>query len=311
MTARIMETADMAKIGFLGLGEMGTPMARRLLQAGHDMVVWNRSSERTAVLGTDGAAVAATPAKAAAGRDFVITMLATPEALELVLFGSAGVAPALSPGQVLIEMSTVGPEEVRSAAARLPKGVSLVDAPVRGSVPQATSGRLDIFVGATDQDYERVRPILEPLGSARHTGSPGSGAAMKLVANLTLGAAIITLGEALALGESFDLSRTLLLDVLADSPIGPIVKAKRANAESGQFAPSFKLRHAAKDLRLVTEAAVARGRDLRQARANRAWLDEAAEHGAADLDFSAVVATIGGETPSADRRPSNELRDTR
>ena len=285
----------MAKIGFLGLGEMGTPMAGRLLRAGHEVMVWNRSAERTAPLSRDGATIATSPAKAAAGADFVITMLATPEALEQVLFGAVGLAPALSPGQVLIDMSTVGPDEVRSAAARLPKGVSLVDAPVRGSVPQATSGRLDIFVGATEQDYWRVRPLLETLGSVRHAGGPGSGAAMKLVANLALGAAIVTLGEALSLGESLELKRDILLDVLADSPIGPIVKAKRANVESGQFAPSFKLRHAAKDLRLVTEAAADRGRDLKQARANRAWLDEAAEHGAADLDFSAVVATIGQE----------------
>ena len=287
----------MAKIGFLGLGEMGSPMAGRLLQAGHEVVVWNRSADRTAPLAQQGAAVAASPAKAAAGRDFVITMLATPEALEQVMFGAEGLAPALSAGQILIDMSTVGPDEVRSAASRLPKGTSLVDAPVRGSVPAATSGRLDIFVGATDEDYERVRPILETLGSVRHTGGPGSGAAMKLVANLALGAAMVTLGEALSLGDSLELGRSIVLDVLADSPIGPIVKVKRANVESGQFAPTFKLRHAEKDLRLVTETAAARGRDLKQAKANRAWLDEAAEHGAADLDFSAVVATIVGQEP--------------
>ena len=143
----------MAKIGFLGLGEMGTPMASRLLHAGHEVVVWNRSAERTAPLAKEGAAVASSPAKAAAGRDFVITMLATPEALEDVLFGTAGLAPALSPGQVYIDMSTVGPDEVRSVAARLPKGVSFVDAPVRGSVPLASTGRLEVFVGATDEDY--------------------------------------------------------------------------------------------------------------------------------------------------------------
>jgi 3-hydroxyisobutyrate dehydrogenase-like beta-hydroxyacid dehydrogenase len=297
----------MAKIGFLGLGEMGTPMAGRLLQAGHDVVVWNRSRERTAALGKEGAAVAATPAEAAAERDLVITMLATPEALEQVLFGAGGLAPALSPGQILIDMSTVGPDAVRSASARLPEGASLIDAPVRGSVPQATSGRLDIFVGATDEDYERVRPILETLGLVRHTGAPGSGAAMKLVANLALGAAMVTLGEALSLGESLELQRNILLDVLADSPIGPIVKVKRANVEARQFAPSFKLRHAAKDLRLVTEAAAARSRDLKQARANRGWLDQAAEQGAADLDFSAVVATISGEALPADREPSDRL----
>jgi 3-hydroxyisobutyrate dehydrogenase-like beta-hydroxyacid dehydrogenase len=287
----------MAKIGFLGLGEMGTPMATLLLRAGNDLTVWNRTAERTASLAKEGAAVASSPAKAAAGANFVITMLATPEALEQVLFGSEGLAPALSPGQILIDMSTVGPDEVRAAAARLPEGVSLVDAPVRGSVPQATSGHLEVFAGATDENYERVRPILSLLGNLRHTGGPGSGAAMKLVANLVLGAAIVTLGEALALGESLKLERGLLFDVLTDSQIGPVVRAKRKNIESGDFAPSFKLRHAAKDLRLVMEAAGARRRELTQARVNRALLDEAAEHGAADLDFSAVVATIRGEKP--------------
>jgi 3-hydroxyisobutyrate dehydrogenase len=272
-------------------------MASRLLHAGHDVTVWNRTAGRTAPLAQQGAAVASSPAKAAAGADFVITMLATPEAIEQVLFGTAGLAPALSPGQVLIDMSTVGPDEIRSAAARLPKSVSLVDAPVRGSTPQATSGRLDIFVGATEENYERVRPILESLGSVRHMGGPGSGAAMKLVNNLALGAAIVALGEALSLGESLELDRKMLLDALADSAIGPIVAAKRANVESRQFVPNFKLQHAAKDLRLVMEAAAARGRDLKQARANRAWMDEAAERGAADLDFSAVVATIGGDEP--------------
>ncbi|MEA2338442.1 MAG: hypothetical protein QOE82_2449 [Thermoanaerobaculia bacterium] len=287
----------MAKIGFLGLGEMGTPMATRLLRAGHELTVWNRSTEKTVALANEGAAVAPSPADAAGGRDFVITMLATPDALEQVLFGSDGVATALSAGQLLIDMSTVGPDEVRSAATRLPKGTSLIDAPVRGSVPQALSGRLEVFVGATDDNYERVRPILELLGTVRHAGEPGSGAAMKLVANLVLGAAIVTLGEALAFADSLELEPGLVLDVLADSPVGPIVKAKRANVESGTFTASFKLRHAAKDLRLVTEAATARRRPLKQAVANRAWLDEAAEHGAADLDFSSVVATIRGTKP--------------
>ena len=114
----------MASIGFLGLGEMGTPMARRLIHAGHDVIVWNRTAERTAPLAQEGAAVAPSPAKAAAGADFVITMLATPEALEQVLFGTAGLAPALSPGQILIDMSTVGPDEVRSVAARLPRAAN-------------------------------------------------------------------------------------------------------------------------------------------------------------------------------------------
>jgi 3-hydroxyisobutyrate dehydrogenase-like beta-hydroxyacid dehydrogenase len=284
----------MARIGFLGLGDMGTPMARRLLRAGHNLVVWNRSADRAALLVHDGAQAAPSPANTAAGAEFIITMLATPEALEQVLFGTSGLAPALSPGQILVDMSTVGPDEVRAAAARLPDGVSLVDAPVRGSVPQAESGHLEVFVGATDEEYERVRPILEAFGTVHPAGGHGSGAALKLVANLVLGAAIVGLGEALALGETLELRRDLVLDALAGSPIGPLVNAKRVNIESGRFTPQFRLRHAAKDLRLIMEAAAARGHDLKQARANRAWMDEGVADGDGDLDFSAVVATIVG-----------------
>jgi 3-hydroxyisobutyrate dehydrogenase-like beta-hydroxyacid dehydrogenase len=287
----------MSKIAFLGLGEMGVPMASRLLQAGHEVTAWNRTSARTAPLLERGAIASSTPAEAAAGADFIITMLATPDALEQVVFGDGGVAGALGAGQVLVDMSTVGLAAVRSVAARLPPGVPLVDAPVRGSVPQATDGSLEVFVGAADEDFARVRPILEALGTVRHVGGPGAGAAMKLVVNLVLGVAMVTMGEALALGESLALPRGLLLDVLADSPIGPIVRAKRMLVESGRYPPSFKLRHADKDLRLVEDAAASAGRELKVAPAARSWLDEAAARGAADLDFAAVVATIAGEEP--------------
>ena len=289
----------MSKIAFLGLGQMGSPMAARLLEAGHHVTVWNRTPERAAPLRQRGAVVASSPAEAAAGVEFAITMLATPEALEAVLFADGGLAAALGPGQVMIDMSTVGPEAVRSVAARLPEGVSLVDAPVRGSVPEATEGRLHIFVGATDEDFARARPILESFGEIRRTGGAGSGAAMKLVVNLALGAAIVALGEALALGESLGLEPGALLDVLADSPIGPAVRAKRANVEAGRYPPNFKLGLAAKDLRLVMDTADAAGQDLKLARAARGWLDEAAQGGAADLDYSAVVATILGKDARA------------
>src|SRR5260370_13637581 len=108
----------MAKIGFLGLGEMGTPMASRLLHAGHDVIVWNRTAERAAALAQQGAAVASSPAKAAAGANFVITMLAPPGALQQVLFGTARLVPPLSPGHVPIDMSAVGPQQMPSVASR-------------------------------------------------------------------------------------------------------------------------------------------------------------------------------------------------
>jgi 3-hydroxyisobutyrate dehydrogenase-like beta-hydroxyacid dehydrogenase len=126
----------MSKLAFLGLGLMGSPMATRLLDAGHDVTVWNRTSSKTAPLIDHGAAAASSPAEAVTGADAVITMLATPEALQQVLFADNGVVGALTPGQWLIEMSTVGPEAIRSVARRLPPDVTLIDAPVRGGPPR-------------------------------------------------------------------------------------------------------------------------------------------------------------------------------
>jgi 3-hydroxyisobutyrate dehydrogenase len=285
----------MSKIAFLGLGQMGAPMATRLLEAGHDLTVWNRTRERAAPIAERGAVVASTPAGAGAGAELAVTMLATPEAVEQVVLGEDGIGHAMSPGQILIDMSTVGPQTVRRVATGLPGGVVLVDAPVRGSVPKAVEGKLDIFVGASDQDFERVRPILESLGKVLHAGGPGSGAAVKLVVNLALGSAIVALGEALALGDVLSVPRDIVLDVLEDSPIGPAVASKRASIGSGRYPPRFKLRLAAKDLRLVTDEAARGGRELRLARAVREWLDEAVERGDGDLDYSAVVAAIIGE----------------
>jgi 3-hydroxyisobutyrate dehydrogenase-like beta-hydroxyacid dehydrogenase len=289
----------MAKIAFLGLGQMGTPMARRLLQAGHQVTVWNRTADRARPLAAEGAAMAGSPAQAGARAEFAITMLASPDALQEVVLSENGLAKALGAGQVYIDMSTVGPDVVRSIASKLPKGIAFVDAPVRGSVDAAAKGRLEIFVGATNEDFERVRPILESLGSVVHVGGLGAGAAMKLVANLALGTSITAVGEALELAKALGLERVPVLNMLDGSTLGPVVRAKRANIESGHYPPAFKLRHAAKDLRLVVEAAAAAGRDVKVSAASRAWLDSAANSGAADLDFSAVVATIVGEEPQA------------
>jgi 3-hydroxyisobutyrate dehydrogenase-like beta-hydroxyacid dehydrogenase len=289
----------MAKIAFLGLGMMGSRMAARLLEAGHELTVWNRASARAAPLARLGATAASSPAAAVAGAELVITMLATSEAVEQVAFADEGLAEGLCSGQVLIDMSTVGPDAARSMAARLPQGVPLVDAPVRGSIAEATAGRLHVFVGASDADFARVRPVLAVFGDVRHTGGPGSGQAMKLVVNLALGASMVVLGEALALGGALALPQEMVLDVLSDSPIGPAVSAKRSDIESGDYEPAFALRLAEKDLKLVTDAAAGDGRDLKVARATLEWLEEASRRGAGDLDFSAVVATIAGERSQA------------
>jgi 3-hydroxyisobutyrate dehydrogenase-like beta-hydroxyacid dehydrogenase len=286
----------MTKLAFLGLGLMGTPMATRLLEVGHDVTVWNRTSAKAEPLVERGASVASCPAGAVAGADAIITTLATPQALQQALFAHDGVAGALIPGQWLIDMSTVGPETIRSVARRLPSDVTLIDAPVRGSVPEATTGHLVVYVGATDADFAHVQPLLAPLGTLHHVGGPGAGAATKLVVNLTLGVAMTALGEAPSLPDTLGLDRTTLLDILADPPIGTTVLTERANIESGAYPPSFKLRLALKDLRLVARSP-AQGRELRLAAASRSWPGQAEREGADDLDFSAVVATTLGADP--------------
>jgi 3-hydroxyisobutyrate dehydrogenase-like beta-hydroxyacid dehydrogenase len=282
----------MSNIAFLGMGMMGSQMSRRLLDAGNDVTVWNRTPERAAPLAEFGAHLAPTPGDAVGGAEFVVTMLATPDAVDEVLFGANGAACILDPGQIWIDMSTVGPDEFALAAGRLPDGVVAVDAPVRGSVPEANAGRLQIFVGADEETFEQVRLLLSVLGQPRRVGPPGSGAATKLMVNLSLVASMVVLGEALALAEALGLDRSTVLDVLADSPIGPTVRAKRANIETSEYPASFKLGLATKDIRLVDEAAHEGGIQLPVAAAAREWMEEAVDDGEAEDDFSAVAATI-------------------
>jgi len=284
----------MTTVAFCGLGQMGAPMAARLLDGPDQLMVWNRTPERAAALVEGGARSAATPAEAAAGADAVVTMLSTPEALEEVVFGTDGVAAGVGSGATLIEMSTVGAAAVRSLAARLPAGVDVLDAPVLGSVRQATDGTLKVFAGGDPAAVERRRPLLERMGVVTHLGPLGAGASMKLVANSVLGTLMTGLAEALALADSFGLEQDTVLDLLAESPIGATVKSKRDNIVSDSYPANFKLALAAKDLRLVEQAAADAGLHLRVAPAARAWLEHADEAGLGDADYSAVIAAVRG-----------------
>lgn len=167
----------MAKLAFIGLGLMGIPMATRLVEPGHDLTVWNRSTEKTRPLAERGALVASTPAQAAAGVDAVITMVTDPAALERVVLGEDGLATVLTPGQLLIDMSTVGPDAVGSIAARLPRGVSMVDAPVRGSVPRrppagspSSSARTHPTSGGPGRSWRRS--VRRTTSAGRELGQP-------------------------------------------------------------------------------------------------------------------------------------------
>ncbi|MBO2463074.1 NAD(P)-binding domain-containing protein [Actinomadura violacea] len=237
----------MTRIAFLGLGRMGVPMAGRLIAAGHDLAVWNRTASR--VPADFGAVLAASPAAAAAGRDLVITMLTDGSAVEDVLFGPGGAAPALEPGAVVADLSTIGPDAARRVRDRLPDGVGYLDAPVLGSVPQAKAGELEVLAGGTGDDLARCAGALEVLGRVRHVGPPGSGAALKLVANGTLVANFAVLGEALALAGRLGLDRGLVLDVLSRTS----AQARRVRDAEPGAEPRFTLALAAKDLGLALD----------------------------------------------------------
>jgi 3-hydroxyisobutyrate dehydrogenase/2-hydroxy-3-oxopropionate reductase len=259
-------------------------MAERVLAAGHDVTVWNRTPSRAEPLVAKGAALATTPAEAARNADVVVTMLADSKALGSVLTGSDGVVSTIAANAVLIEMSTIGPRALEHAATLLPGGTELLDAPVLGSVPQAQDGTLRIFVGGDPSTYDRC------MGEPRHLGPLGSGAAMKLVVNSSLVSLMTTLGEALTLADALDLDQQLVLDILSDSPIGATVRSKRELLDSGRYPPRFRLALAAKDARIAVETAEALGCDPRVGLAARSWLEDAIEKDLGDLDYSSVIA---------------------
>ena len=165
----------MERLAFIGLGIMGSPMAKRLLAAGYPLTVWNRTASRAESLQAEGADVAASPAEAVREADVVITMLADPTAVREVI---NGIARHLRPGTTLIEASTIGPQALEEVAALLPDSVALIDAPVMGSADRAASGQLVVLAGG---NLTKVRPILEVFGTVTECGAVGHGAALKVV----------------------------------------------------------------------------------------------------------------------------------
>jgi 3-hydroxyisobutyrate dehydrogenase len=270
--------AGLSRIAFLGLGTMGGRMARHLIDE-HDLVVWNRSPEKT----TGFADVAATPAEAVQVADFVITMVSDANALAAVTDGLATDAP-------LIQMSTVGGPALERLATTYPGEV--LDAPVLGSTPEAEAGTLTIFAGGSPELVERARPLLSLLGSVVHVGPLGAGTAAKLVANASLFAVLGALGEALAFAEGLGLSPETAFEVLARTPLAAQAERRRPAVERGEYATRFALSLALKDQNLVLDAAEGADVDLRVAPAVRAWLADAERAGRGRQDYSAVLAEI-------------------
>ena len=280
----------MTRVAVVGVGGMGERIARRLLDAGHQVTVWNRSREKTAPLAKAGAAVAASPRAAARDVEAVLTIVADPGALRDVVEGADGIAAARVSAAV-IQMSTVGPDEVSWLASVLPAEMELLDAPVLGSLPEAEAGTLRVFAGGDTPVVERWTPLLSTLGSVLHIGPLGAGTAAKLVANSTLFGVLAVLGEALSLADSLGLSRAAAFEVLAATPVAAQAERRRPAIDSGDYPRRFPLSLALKDANLIRDASAA---ELRLAEAARSWIADAAAAGLGDEDYSSVLARIIG-----------------
>jgi 3-hydroxyisobutyrate dehydrogenase-like beta-hydroxyacid dehydrogenase len=288
-----MATEQKQRIGFIGLGAMGSRMAERLRTAGYPLVVYNRSPGPTGPFRAAGVPVAATPAELAGRCDVILSMLFNDEAVRSVMTGPGGVLSAAAPGSTVIDVSTVSPntsQDLHEAASR--RGVLFLDAPVSGSTPQAEQGQLVFVVGGDLETFEKHRPLLLTMGkAAERLGGPGAGATAKLAINAMLAIGVQALGEGLALAERGGLDRKQFLDVIGQTAVvSPGQKAKFANAEKDQFPPAFALRTVAKDLGLILALAEQLKLNLPATAATRAAADRAVgEHG--DDDFSVLIRT--------------------
>jgi 3-hydroxyisobutyrate dehydrogenase-like beta-hydroxyacid dehydrogenase len=280
------------RIGFLGLGTMGEPIANNLRKAGHQLTVWNRTPARANHIVSKGGALAPSPRECATGKDLVFTCVSDEQALARLLEGPDGVLAGLREGDVLVDLSTAGTRAARSAAEAAGKrGARFLACPVLGSRPAAEQAQLVLVVGGPAAARERARPALHAV-SARifELDDPAQAALVKLCVNAVGGAMITGFAEALALGASGGLDMPKLVEVLqASSFHSPLYLMKGELVEKRDFAPRFALALAEKDMRLAQEAAAEQGAKVPLNEAVRRILGEAAASGRAGQDVAAVA----------------------
>jgi len=226
-------------------------MARRLLAAGHDVTVHNRTREREEPLAAAGAARAATPRECAVGREVVFTMVSDTPDLEAVVVGEDGAVHGLEPGSVLVDMSTVAPAATRRLAGELAaRGVAMLDAPVSGGSEGAENGTLSVMVGGEAEALERVRPLLEVLGrTITHVGPSGAGQVAKAVNQVIIAGTYASVAEGMALALRAGVDQEALLRALAGGAAGSWVLSNRAvNMLRGEYPLGFRTRLHRKDL---------------------------------------------------------------
>jgi 3-hydroxyisobutyrate dehydrogenase-like beta-hydroxyacid dehydrogenase len=251
-------TADQVKLGFIGLGNMGSLMAGRLLDHGYHIEVYDRDLPRAEAMVAKGAVVAKNIVELARSVDVLLSCLTNDEAVQSVYSGAEGIFAAAQAGTVVLEMSTISPESSRELHRQgMTLGIEVMDVAISGSTPAAESGALTLLAGGDEGLFRAATPIFELLAKQYFLlGGPGSGTTMKLVVNTLLGLGMQAIAEAVVLGEKAGLNRKRLLDVLSHTAvIAPAHMGKLARIAVNDYTPQFPLRLMNKDFKLILEAA--------------------------------------------------------
>ena len=292
----------MIRIGFIGVGNMGGPMALNLLKAGHGLKAYDLVPASLARVAAAGAQAAASPLDAATGVDAVITMLPAGQHVRAVYLGEGGLVAKARPGTLLIDSSTIDVATAREvAAAAAAAGLPMIDAPVSGGTGGAEAGTLTFMVGGPDEAFARAKPILEAMGKTIvHAGGPGNGQAAKICNNMILGASMIAVSEAFVLAEKLGLTHQKLFDISAKSsgqcwslttycPVPGPVPGSPANRD---YKPGFSAAMMLKDLRLSQEAAAGAGAAMPLGAEATRLYQRFADAGQASVDFSGIIRML-------------------
>lgn len=250
----------MKKIGFIGLGLMGTGMSKNLLKAGYGVTVWNRTASKMDQLVEAGAKPAENPKEVAQNSDVVITMVTDSPDVEEVLLGPEGARHGAKKGDIFIDMSTISPIATREIAEKLAeKGVEMLDAPVSGGVIGANNGTLSIMVGGTEEVYKECRPILEAMGKTiTYIGGNGDGQVCKAVNQILVGTTMLGVAEALVFAAKAGVDLVKVHDAVSGGAAGSWQLTNNgARLLKGDMEPGFKIKDYLKDLGIIMETAAA------------------------------------------------------
>ncbi len=283
-------------VAFLGLGIMGSRQAANLARAGFDLTVWNRTTATAeAFCQEHGAKLARTPAEAATGAGFVITMVVDGPQVEEVLLGESGAATAAAAGTLFIDCSTIGPAATLEIGERLAaRGHRMLDAPVTGSSPKAADGTLTIMAGGDEEDFARARPLFDAMGELIvHAGPLGQGQMVKLLNNAVAATNAAVLGQALVVGARAGVDLDALVRVMGAGAGGSaMLDLKAGPMRAHDYSTLFKLEHMLKDVRLCLEEGQALGVPFPSAAYTREVLTAAMGLGHADDDFAAMIEPL-------------------